>query len=463
MASLVTQSGKELLVGSLREDIDSDFRTVSGYYIGLARSRTFTSGSNPSSLNEQRKIRETLQSVKTVNGVSHVVPLVAWSSTTFNAYDDDLPSQTNYYVTNSSNEVFLVVEQAKSAAGIAQASTIEPTTTLQSAAHPNNPSYSFKTSDGYVWKYMYKLSALAISNFKSTNYLPVKKITGTPTIVEETAQQGIQDSASTDAGQILSLVIDSAGTGYTTAPTITIGGNGSGAAFTCDISSGQIVRVRIDSDGSGVMDHGTGYDYANVTLSSGTGALRAVIGPRGGVQTDPVETLRSKTITVQTDFEGTESSTILTDNDFLQAILLKDITVQGSTDLFSANTGNALDALRLKKGSGSFTEDELLTGSTSGAKARVVHQEQVSGEPVEFLYIYQDESTGYGLFDSGENVEGFTSSNNRTVTDSASRPLIEASDIDRYSGRILHINTLDTAIDRQSGQTEDIKAIIQLG
>jgi hypothetical protein len=211
------------------------------------------------------------------------------------------------------------------------------------------------------------------------------------------------------------------------------------------------------------MQHGTGYDYASVTLSSGTAKLRPVLGPREGVQAEPIEALRSKSIVVQTDFEGTESDTILTDNDFLQAVLLKDITQQGSTALFTANTGNALDILRLKKGSGSFTEDELLTGSTSGTKARIVHQEQVAGETVEFLYIFQDESTGYGQFDSGENVEGFTSSNNRTVTDSAGKPLIEPPDIDRFSGRILHINTLDTAIDRQSGQTEDIKAIIKLG
>ena len=223
MTSLITQSGKELLVGSLREDVDSDFRTVSSYYIGLARSRSFTAGSNPSSLSEQRKIRETLQSVKTVNGVSQVAPLVAWSSTTFNAYDDDLPSQTNYYVVNSSNEVFIVIEQAKNAGGVAQASTIEPTTTLQASGTSSNTlSETFKTSDGYVWKYMYTLSALAISNFKSTNFLPVKKVSGTPTITEEVEQKTIQDSAV--AGQILSIAIDDGGSGYSSAPTITITG-----------------------------------------------------------------------------------------------------------------------------------------------------------------------------------------------------------------------------------------------
>lgn len=460
MASLITQSGKELLVGSLREDVDSDFRSVSGYYIGLARSRTFTAGSNPSSLSEQRKIRETLQSVKTVNGVSHVAPLVSWSSAVFNAYDDDLPSQTNYYVVNSDNEVFVVIEQSKNTGGVAQASTIEPTTTLQTAEHATNPSYSFKTSDGYVWKFMYKLSGLAIANFKSTNYLPVKKVGTGATITEEVAQKSIQDSAA--AGEILSIAIDDGGSGYSSAPTITITGNGTSAAFECDVSSGAIVRVKVDSNGSGEMLGGSGYDYAKVSVS-GNASLRAVLGPRSGLQAEPVEALRSKSIVVQTDFEGTESDTILTDNDFLQAVLLKDITQQGSTDLFSANTGNGLDVLRLQTGAGTFTEDELVTGGTSGASARVVHQEQVGGEPTEFLYIYQDEETGYGTFDSAENVAGSISGINRTVTNLALTPVIKPADIDRYSGRILHINTLDTAIDRQSGQTEDVKAIIKLG
>ena len=210
------------------------------------------------------------------------------------------------------------------------------------------------------------------------------------------------------------------------------------------------------------MQHGSGYDYAKVSVT-GNASLRAVLGPKEGVQAEPIEALRSKSIVVQTDFEGTESDTILTDNDFLQAVLLKDITQQGSTDLFTANTGNALDILRLQTGSGTFTEDEIVTGGTSGAKARVVHQEQVGGEPTEFLYIYQDEETGYGTFDSAENVEGATSGNNRSVTNLANTPVIKPADIDRFSGRILHINTIDTAIDRQSGQTEDVKAIIRLG
>ena len=62
-----------------------------------------------------------------------------------------------------------------------------------------------------------------------------------------------------------------------------------------------------------------------------------------------------------------------------------------------------------------------------------------------------------------KNVEGATSGNNRSVTNLANTPVIKPADIDRFSGRILHINTIDTAIDRQSGQTEDVKAIIRLG
>lgn len=36
-------------------------------------------------------------------------------------------------------------------------------------------------------------------------------------------------------------------------------------------------------------------------------------------------------------------------------------------------------------------------------------------------------------------------------------------EIDRYSGDVLYINNLETAIDRTSTQTEDIKIVIDLG
>jgi hypothetical protein len=455
MASLVTQSTREVLATALKTDVDG-----SGFYIGLARAETFTAGSNPSSLNEQRKIRHTLQSIKTVTGVSHVVPLVSWSSGAFNAYDDDLPSQTNYYVINSANEVFICLEQGKNPDGIVQNSTVEPTLSLQSAVHPNNPSYSWRTADQYLWRYLYKLSTLAISNFKSTSFFPVKEVTGSPSITEEVEQKSLQDSSAQQAGQILSLVIDDAGSGYTSSPTITIDGNGTGASFTCDVSGGVISRVRVDS-AVGVGSHGTGYDFAKVNLSSGNAVLRAVIGPTEGLGAKPIEALRSKSLMMQTDFEGTETDTIVADNDFLQTVLLKDVTVYNSATIFSGNTGNALKALNITSGSAqTFVEDEIIEGGSSGAKAKVVHQK--TGAPNHLIYFYQDEETGFTSF-SGGGGETITRASDGAARGTTAGTPITDPDIDAYSGRLIHINTLGTAIDRQASQTEDAKIIITLG
>lgn len=446
MTSAVTNDFRHLLIDLLKSDIDNG---ASQYYIGLARAQSFDVPADITSLHFQSHVRHTLQSVKTMSNASFVIPTVTWQSgTIYNAYDDNDFDQTNFYVVNSSRELFLCVEKPVNASGIDVASTIEPTSTLA-----NNTAKTFSTTDGYKWRFLYKISNLAYVNYRTRSYTPVKKVLTSDSIVEESQQYNLQNTSV--AGEIIGLAIDSAGTGYDSSSSlaITISGNGSNASFTASIFNGSIVSVTVDSDGNGIYSHGSGYDYASATVASGDAVLRPILGPKEGTAADPVKTLKSKAIMLQTSFQDNETDTILAQNDFSQVVLLRNLHKYGSDSDFTSNTGNALKSVNITLTSGSsFDEDETITNTLSTASAKVFYHDTVN----EVLYYYQTTETGFTSFNSGQTIQGDNSSTAATI-DSLVDP-----DVDPYSGEILYINNI-TSVDRADNQTEDIRTVIQLG
>lgn len=447
MTSSITNNFRSVLLEKLKDDIENG---TANYYIGIARGENYTEPSDVSSIQYQSQVRSTLQSVKTASNVSFVIPTVSWSSgTIYNAYDDNDFDQSNFYIVNSNREVFLCVEQAISDTGVALQSTTEPTSVL---AGTNQATFS--TADGYKWRYMYKVSSLAYTNFRTLTYTPVKKITATSFIPEEIEQDQFQKN--TVSGEIIGIAIDSAGTGYDSAGvTLTIEGNGSGASFSASIYQGSIVKVQVDSDGLGSYSHGSGYDYASVKLSSGDAVLRPIIGPKEGTHADPVQTLKSKALMVQTSFQADENSSILAKNDFRNVTLIRNLSKYGSDSDFTANTGNALHSMDITVTVGSvFDEDndEIISNTSGTASAKVFHHDTTNN----ILYYYQDNETGFAPFSTSQTITGEISNTSATI-DAFNTP-----DVDAYSGEILYINNVD-AVDRADNQTEDIRIVIQLG
>lgn len=74
------------------------------------------------------------------------------------------------YVMNSTFKVYKCLENKKTESGRPQPSTVEPTHTTISAAAPA------AQADGYVWKYMYTISAAESLKFVTSSYIPVKQI-----------------------------------------------------------------------------------------------------------------------------------------------------------------------------------------------------------------------------------------------------------------------------------------------
>ena len=451
MTASVTNSFREHLLTLLKSDIDSDGVP---YHIGIAQPDSDASTPlNSGSMYDQSKFRHTLQSVKVLSNASYVVPTVTWvSEAPYEAYDNNNPYQTNFYVINSSREVFLCIQQGKNADGSAKNSFVEPTSTLA-----NQEAKTFETGDGYLWRYMYKMSNLAYGTFRTKTYTPVKQVTNrATTIPEEITQIGLQDSSV--PGQILNIAVDNGGVNYTS-PTITISGNGSGAQFFAEVFDNKIVNVRCDSNGLGDFLHGTNYDYAQVVVTDpggGSGAkLRAVISTRDGVNKDPVSTLKCREIMLQTDFIGTEENTIVANGtDFRQVGVIKGLEKYTNDSDFTGNTGQATKKLTLQtiQGAASWVDNATFTDALETTTAKVFDLDGTT------LYYYQDEETGFENFSVDQNikildVEGATANIVNLVNP----------DVDAYSGDILYINTLASAVERSAEQTEDIRIVIQLG
>ena len=462
MAAIITDKLKNLVVDLIKAN-DSD--ASNKYYAAIGRSEAWNdSDVSPTPLrtkSEENDFRNSMQSMKLIADVSLVIPRYNWSSGTFySAYDDTQVGNTNaYYVINANQQVYMVLRASVSATGTAVASTIEPT--------GNTTGTPFKTSDGYVWKFMYSISATDANKFQSANFIPVKSIpfTNVNSSVAEVEQKAVQDAAV--HGQIIGYGIESAGAGYSSAPTLTVQGNGSNAAATATISGGQVVKVEVadSSDASlKIANFGSGYDYANVEVSGGSPTkpvkVRPILANSGGLGNDATIDFKASAIMFNAKPTGTETLDFVIGQDFRQVGLLKNPQVDsaghggnGVSTAFTASTGRALKALNFSAVNTAFGEDKTILGVTSGAKAFI---DKDSGNSV---FYHQNDDTGFKSFQAGETVQE-TDGTGEGVLDSAGA-FETTFEVNPHTGELLYIDNRG-AVTRSADQTEDIKIVIQV-
>ena len=287
-------------------------------------------------------------------------------------------------------------------------------------------------------------------------------------LTEADYAQYLNQKASRDdslAAGIERIEVTAGGSGYTSAPTVTITGDGTGATATATISSGAVTAIT-------VTGKGTNYTRAKVVLSGGGGSLgtaRAVIAPnyrgseKSGHGTDPRAELGGFFMGVNVKLDGADGSGDITvGNDFRQIMLVKNPlngTGAAAGQIASSDTLKAMDYLDFSStfsvGSNvsSFTVDEVITGQTSGAVAFVTEIDTSNG----FVYYHQNEKTGYVSFTNGEEVVGTLSSTNGTLESSNA---VKAAELDRESGDILFLENR-LPINRTATQIEDIKIILE--
>jgi len=440
MPAIITDILKRDLLAELKADFDS---AGSEYYVGLGRSELWDDSDNvvtpTQSARTEDLFRRSLQGIKKIQDVSYIVPRYNWSSgTTYSAYDDNFSSYpaNGYYVKTDQNQVYICLQQGKNANGAAVTSTVEPTGTLTTP---------FETADGYVWKYLYTITALKANRFLSANYQPVQLLDSASNLLE-TLQVAVQDAAT--PGEIVGVAVTSGGTGYSSAPTVTIDGDGDSAEATATISGGQVVKIEMTNRGSG-------YTYASVQFSSGAATARAILSPPGGIGADPRLDLRSSALMFNGRPDGDEDDTLLINQDFRQVGLIRNPkTTEGDSD-FTGNAASALRKLTFQGGATPFTNDTFIVGATSGAKAYVTSADSAGG-----VFYHQTETTGFGTFQSGESLTAENAAG-ATVTGSATLDSDQAATINRYSGEVLYVDNR-SAVTRSAGELQDIKMIIQL-
>jgi len=466
MAAVITDKLKTQILLDLQKDFnDSD----NYYFAGIGKSEDWNDSDiaiDPrNSIRDERNSRQGLQSIKNITDLSFVIPRYNWiSGAVYSAYDDNYVGYpTNaFYVMNDNQQVYMCLQQGKTNANPPQtiASTVQPT--------GNTTGTPFRTADGYMWKFMYTIGALKGSKFISSAYIPVNRVqdsagatlgpgelaVDSDSPAEDVEQQAIQNNAV--AGQILGYVVTNTGSGYTSVPTVTIKGNGSDAKGVATVAGGAIVNIRVKDSSDGTIAFGSGYDYASVEIAGGGGdsaTARAVIAPKLGLGYDARKDFKSSALMFNTKPSGAENDDFLIGQDFRQVMLFKNMRYDSDNSLFTRETGLGLTKLDITSvADGPFTNDKVIQGSTSGAKAFIDNVDS-NGD----LLIHQSEYTGFRSFQSSETISIVEGGGSTTATISS----IVNSEVNRLSGDLLYIDNR-AAVTRETNQTEDLKIVIQL-
>lgn len=385
------------------------------------------------SVNDKYVAQQKMLAMKKVaqSDVTHAITRYNWvSGNTYSEYDDQdasLSTKQYYVITDDLN----VYKCLKAGAG---ASVVKPTGT--------NTFANAEAADGYVWKYMYTLSGTQASKFFTNTFIPV--YTTTPGTSDGSLQYNVQQDAVD--GAIHRIRVTNGGSGYTSAPTVTIDGNGGGCTATATISGGVVTEITVSTIGSG-------YSEANVTLSGGGGAdaaARAIISPPGGHGFDPVNELGGFFMMANIQLDGEEGNgDFPVDNDYRQLGLVVNPLSYGTTTTATATTLIASQSLTYTGLSGgSFAPDDTITGQTSGAVAYIDSVDEVNG----IIRYHQEAATGFGTFQASETIQ---SGGVSATVDTLANPEVE-----KFSGDVIYIENR-SAVTRAADQIEDVKLVLE--
>lgn len=428
----------------------TDVTDTSKYYMFIGRSEEWDTESQPddpfdNTFSTVTTAYQRMQSMKLITGadITYAVPRKQWiQGRDYSAYDDretDIEN-TDFYVISDNNHVYICLK-----AGPAGSQRNPDLTGTQTVGVIDYTSY-----DGYIWKYLFTVSTDFSNKFLTSAFVPVRYIDTQPVAGSDTAsddQWDVQDNAV--AGAVYNVKISNGGSGYTTAPNITVTGDGNGFAATAVITGGVVTDVVVTNPGSG-------YNHIDLRFDSGTATCYGVIGPKGGFGADPRNDLRAHYITVNQRFVYDDGEKdFITGNDFRQIGIIRNPFNAGTTTVASAPTLKGTYEMVVPPGA-AIANDSIIEGQTSGARAIVDLYNSSSG----LLRFHQTNETGFVDFiDSSGNEENIRvvgqTSDYAIDTGSVSPPEIEP-----YSGEIIFLENR-TAVQRAADQIETIKLVLE--
>lgn len=247
-------------------------------------------------------------------------------------------------------------------------------------------------------------------------------------------------------GQIIQLQIEIRGSGYVTGEVEIVQSSAYGYAETN--SSGVITKAEMS-----VARNGSNYRKARaVVVANGfvEAEIRPVISPFRGHGASPERELLANYVIINLSFaynEGEGDFTI--ENDFRRIGLIENPYDFGTEVVATDGTLNAKRTLELTNVTGTFLEDDLIYGQTSGAIGFYV--DFISANHIRYI---QDDTLSNNIdFVDGEEVR---SSSGAVGTISS----ITEPEVEQYSGDLAFINNT-IAIDRSSSQIETIALVLE--
>jgi hypothetical protein len=279
-----------------------------------------------------------------------------WSANTvYDYYRDDVDMfekdingflKLDFYVRNQYDQVFICLWNNNG--GL---STNQPY--FQPGTYGTNNIY--QAADGYKWKYIYTIDIGSKTKFMDSVWMPVPII--------ETTLNPLSTSAGCGDIEVIN-VVDS-GSGYDPANstiTVSITGDGSGAAASVVTSNGAITDIV-------VTNPGTNYSFATINIVSASGAganLIAPISPIGGHGFDAVTELGCNHVMLTATFNGSEGGYIPTNIDYRQVgILNNPLALSTYPNFANSNIYKTSTDFIVAPGFGTYVNDEVIYQGSS--------------------------------------------------------------------------------------------------
>jgi hypothetical protein len=425
--------------------------------------------------------REDLMSLKRVNitDVSHGILKEMWTAgkkydiyrhdwdgTIQSVYDDSFPASlatVKCVVINNSYDIYLCIKQGKSG------STINPSIySPETGVAVGGPTTGVvKTADGYYWKFLAKTDGADISSFSSITHHPVKTLTSAPPGTSTYyAQWTSQLNSQNFKSGIYVINVTNGGSGY----------NGGSAGTRVVTDAEGDAQFRVIGDGTGlqytvtygaggsildveITNPGTGYTHAVVSATGGSNAAFDIIyTPPSGLGADPVKDASALYFLASVSLNSAEGGKFTILNDYRKIYLISNPLNYGTSVISTSSTLSAYQTFvcsSITGGANAFKPDDIITGSSSGAKARVIDFDGVNT-----IRLIRTSSENLGSVGANNNflVGETLTTNGGTGTGVIST--ITLPDMDRNTGEFIY-SEYRGAILRQSGQTEVIKVIVE--
>ncbi len=492
MAAIITEKFRIHNARQFKEDFGE---AASSTFLFIGRPQTWdasdTTPTPSNSTGEEIDAYSDMIAMKKVSSsdVSHAIARRDWTTgTSYDEYAHDYSASntapasgannlydSRFYVMTDAYNVYKCLRTGRNSSGTVVVSDVKPTGT---SATPFATADSGAASGrGYIWKYMYSVSASETIKFVTNDFIPVKTL-GAQT--EVNGDLGGFGSAGTDDGStqydvevgavdggIHHVHVTNGGAGYTngTYTAVAVKGDGSSGVVTVVVSGGAVKEVYTSVIGT---NEGTGYRHATINIDdiSGIGSpstsavVKPIISPIYGHGSNPVEELGGNYVIVNSRLEFAEGSgDFPVDNDFRRIGLVQDPFTDDTTTVSTDATLSALHRMTASSVTGLSKDDTIMSANADGTGIAVSKVVSIDTSNKYVYHLPQANS-------KGEYVAFATSGTNNVYVGTTSIGTVAAvstdyPEVQPHSGQIIYIENRG-AVSRASDQIEDIKLIVQM-